>query len=925
MWNGSQQLSGASWQGQQTGYQKLSVGNIPTAPTTSNDVASNLPLDPTLTIGPKGNTVDIPLKYWSYYAASNSIWVQDTTGGQIGDIQNIGGDLYWNSNLIGLASNIPDIGDWSFYPALTDVDMDNHSLNNVSTLYASTCLVSNVSSLTGQFNRTIVSSIRGINADFSTITASTIRTRTADISNCLVSSLSAKYADISNCQVSTLTGNTLFAKSVGILSQDNPLYPGVLTTNQLATNLYFNGSLVGVGSNGDVSQWATFPAVAPITTAAGNLELNPNDNLIVNAGAAQFNIGGVLSGGPFRALVDGGVDFLRPADVHLTGSNGEYGRVLLEAYPSEVTAPIQQGGLIDLKAFSAVGATPAALSRINEEAATVTISAGAVGSLAYVPGSVNLLSGLGTGIQLLTATGVINIASGQALTMSAAQAVVLNGGANGVQCTNTSGSKLQSDTLLPYQSNYTFISSFTNEYGYSKLFEASTINVSDSLNVFPGTASIYDAAITTLRGPGPAFPIINGGGIKLIHGAGQSVQVLTGLDATASNFGTLRAGPIFCQSIDVSGNISSSNGAVVAPIGSFSNLQTNLLSTSTWQGTGGGYISSLTGNNWLILDNVSTQSLYSQIKLQTDGGVIANSVNAPTITATTTNTSNINVPQNGIVSSLTVSSINGMVYPVPVYTALYYKTTQQNTVNGFNTITFDGTAAWNNTAGYITHVNGTTDFVVVQSGVYQIEFYVNVLANGATFTNTNRFSDIQLTRGTQQSILGNTCAVATNVNVNMSVVATMYLAAGDVLSCRISQNLTSGTPLIQCLQNVFDYNTFFTWTFLSTGGAQAYQNPPPVIQAAGTTALTVLNANTQYILTSGTTQNFTTAGLGAGNAGTVWFVKNAMPAGGGGNDINVQANGVAIAGATSTLHQRTNTTNTAPQTLYWNGTTLTMY
>ena len=99
-----------------------------------------------------------------------------------------------------------------------------------------------------------------------------------------------------------------------------------------------------------------------------------------------------------------------------------------------------------------------------------------------------------------------------------------------------------------------------------------------------------------------------------------------------------------------------------------------------------------------------------------------------------------------------------------------------------------------------------------------------------------------------------------------------------------------------------------------------YVATPPVIQAAGTTALTPANVNTIYILTSGTTQNFTTAGLAGGDAGKVWFVKNAYSA-----DISIEANGSAIAGVTDVLHTKTTNTNTPAQILYWSGTTLTMY
>jgi hypothetical protein len=96
--------------------------------------------------------------------------------------------------------------------------------------------------------------------------------------------------------------------------------------------------------------------------------------------------------------------------------------------------------------------------------------------------------------------------------------------------------------------------------------------------------------------------------------------------------------------------------------------------------------------------------------------------------------------------------------------------------------------------------------------------------------------------------------------------------------------------------------------------------PPPVIVGAGTTALTPANQNTTYILISGATENFTTAGLGAGDTGLVWYVKNAYT-----SDINIQHNGVAINGVTATLHENTTNTNSSSQIIYWSGTDLFMY
>jgi hypothetical protein len=90
--------------------------------------------------------------------------------------------------------------------------------------------------------------------------------------------------------------------------------------------------------------------------------------------------------------------------------------------------------------------------------------------------------------------------------------------------------------------------------------------------------------------------------------------------------------------------------------------------------------------------------------------------------------------------------------------------------------------------------------------------------------------------------------------------------------------------------------------------------------AAGATALTAVNARTLYILTSGLVQDFTTGTLVVGDAGLIWYVKNASA-----GDINIEENGLPIAGQTATVHQGTGSVNSSTQILYWDGTVLTMY
>jgi len=159
--------------------------------------------------------------------------------------------------------------------------------------------------------------------------------------------------------------------------------------------------------------------------------------------------------------------------------------------------------------------------------------------------------------------------------------------------------------------------------------------------------------------------------------------------------------------------------------------------------------------------------------------------------------------------------------PTTVKQATYYKTTAQNLTSGNTDITFDAVGSWNNTGGYITHTNGTTNFTVVQTGLYQLEFNAVVLINNGTWTNTsNKNIAIDVTRPSiaEQNVITNSALMGTQ-NYGQSVSGTIYLIAGDIINLRIGNTFTFtvGTPpQVQQLQNTFDLNTFFTWTFISS-------------------------------------------------------------------------------------------------------------
>jgi hypothetical protein len=143
----------------------------------------------------------------------------------------------------------------------------------------------------------------------------------------------------------------------------------------------------------------------------------------------------------------------------------------------------------------------------------------------------------------------------------------------------------------------------------------------------------------------------------------------------------------------------------------------------------------------------------------------------------------------------------------------YYKSTNQTAGSGSVNITFDRSQPWNN-GNYITQVTGsTTQFVVNQEGLYQLEFALNVFGNSATWT-AGKSANINIVRGSTQSLLSSTITPPSTNGYAAQVTGTLYLQKGDIIQCNNNGVLTAGSVLIAGLANLFDFNTTFTWTFI---------------------------------------------------------------------------------------------------------------
>jgi len=173
------------------------------------------------------------------------------------ELRSIDGDLYFDNELLAKASDLQNITDWAFYPALAAVDMDGKVLTNAEHVGIDTSGGSNI----------ILSSDASGN----------LLKDGAPVA--LVSQIPdlAQWATYPAVAAVDLSGNALLdVSSVEIRG-------GLLTVTGAGTVLNFNGSPITTGGGGSAANWSTFPAVSTVNLA-GN-------NVTGNGGAIQLTSG----------------------------------------------------------------------------------------------------------------------------------------------------------------------------------------------------------------------------------------------------------------------------------------------------------------------------------------------------------------------------------------------------------------------------------------------------------------------------------------------------------------------------------------------------------------------------------------------------------------------------------------------------------
>jgi len=154
--------------------------------------------------------------------------------------------------------------------------------------------------------------------------------------------------------------------------------------------------------------------------------------------------------------------------------------------------------------------------------------------------------------------------------------------------------------------------------------------------------------------------------------------------------------------------------------------------------------------------------------------------------------------------------------PPSLFIGQYFKLTNQTLTSGATDVIFNALQPWNNSDGYIQHTSGTSDFTVVKTGLYQLEFNVSILGTSSTSTDLLKQISINITRAplTEQVTIAQNASIPSGRSYGQSVNATFYLLVGDVVDCRVSNTFT-GVAVLLGLANSFDLNTWFTWRYIN--------------------------------------------------------------------------------------------------------------
>jgi hypothetical protein len=480
-------------------------------------------------------------EWWKFPSQNGEIQLIDSSGTQL--LQSIAGNLFYNNELLAKAGDISDIADWSFYPALTNVNMNGQSLTDVSSAVINNNTTTNsllvTNGITSQAN-IIAPTLQIIGQPVPNLGQITTQTLTA--SGAVQAGSISSGGAVAGGSLATTGGLDMTnsgitrAASVGISNAGAGPY-GSLTSPD-GVMLTWNGATITTGAGGNASQWANYTAVNNVNMGGSNITnaqnifsslvesttvsagvtgsgkfviMNNNsiagsttDGLTVSSQAGQplaLSSGSSLTetANAYTLTVDK-AGTLSSAQMNLTAQNGSGGAINVTANAGTGVGPAQVGfgtvqvnalgannglfnlgGQIDITAYSGgLGEYGGATSRVSLSAATLALSAGAAPALPGLAGSMNVF---GQGAVSIVASVVPPVLPQFPETVYL-YGLGIPGTAGGVRMESPNGIQMLSDTyienLYPLDGNGLTIQGRAAPTGYVTIQDCANLTMTSS-------------------------------------------------------------------------------------------------------------------------------------------------------------------------------------------------------------------------------------------------------------------------------------------------------------------------------------------------------------------------------------------------------------------------------------------------------------
>jgi hypothetical protein len=144
------------------------------------------------------------------------------------ELSTIGGDLYFNNQLLALVNNLSSIGDWSIYPAISSIDMAGFDINDADniacvTAVATTVDTTNLSTVNANVTNLAVQNLSTTTALTSTLATNNVKTSTLTAEVGIIDNFEATtgIADLmtaNNMIASTITASTINVTNLAFIS-----------------------------------------------------------------------------------------------------------------------------------------------------------------------------------------------------------------------------------------------------------------------------------------------------------------------------------------------------------------------------------------------------------------------------------------------------------------------------------------------------------------------------------------------------------------------------------------------------------------------------------------------------------------------------------------------------------------------------------